>query len=138
MTTVSQVWTNNFQALRRCRQYLDFRPSLSRFLQLRFNLFLFRFLPISFIKGYMWAMSRLYFICSQGQASTIKRNMAVALRDRTPSEVEEIFRGVIRGIVRHYQEKIYNGFFDTPDLREFLISRVSLCKPLVSLFSPLA
>jgi lauroyl/myristoyl acyltransferase len=56
----------------------------------------------------------------------MNRNIALVFKDRTPSEVQQICEGVIRGIVGHYQEKIYNGFFDTPDLRQFLISRVTL------------
>ena len=46
------------------------------------------------------------------------------MKDRTPSEVNKITRGVLRGIVRHYQEKMFNGFLPMPKFRKYLLSRV--------------
>jgi lauroyl/myristoyl acyltransferase len=44
--------------------------------------------------------------------------------DRTPSEIKKITRGVIKGIIHHYQEKMFNGFLPMPKYRKFLLSRV--------------
>jgi hypothetical protein len=50
----------------------------------------------------------------RGQANRIRRNVAKAMSDRTPSEIKKITRGVIKGIIHHYQEKMLNGFLPMP------------------------
>lgn len=46
------------------------------------------------------------------------------MKDRQPSEINNIYKGVIKGIVRHYQEKTFNGFLAVPKFKKFLLSRV--------------
>ena len=46
------------------------------------------------------------------------------MKDRVPSEINKIARGVLRGMVCHYQEKMFNGFLPMPKFRKFLLSRV--------------
>jgi lauroyl/myristoyl acyltransferase len=67
---------------------------------------------------------KLYFLCRRGQVNKMRRNVAKAMNDRTSSEVKRITRGVIRGIIHHYQEKMFNGFLPMPKYRRFLLSRV--------------
>jgi len=98
--------------------------SLSKFLQLRFNLFLMSHSPVWVSRSYIWILARLYFLCRPGQVKTIRKNIAKALRDRTPSEVDKITRGVIKGTIQHYQEKMINGFLPMPKFRKLLVSRV--------------
>jgi lauroyl/myristoyl acyltransferase len=69
-------------------------------------------------------LARLYFLCMRGQVKKIRRNVRKAMNDRTSSEVKRITRGVIRGIIHHYQEKMLNGFLPMPKYRRFLLSRV--------------
>jgi lauroyl/myristoyl acyltransferase len=114
-----------FGSLRNLRQRLGVRVSLSKFLQLRFNLFLMSIFPVWLTKAYVWMLARLYFLCRPGKVQAIRRNIARAMNDRTPSQIRKITRGVLKGIVHHYQEKMLNGFFETARLRDFLISRVS-------------
>ncbi|MCK4391237.1 MAG: lysophospholipid acyltransferase family protein [Desulfobacterales bacterium] len=122
MPTFVHVLPSN--RLRNWRQRLRSQLSLSKFLQLRFNLFLLSIWPISFTKAYIWILARLYFMCCPGKTNTILRNIGRALKERQSSEINKIYKGVIRGIIHHYQEKMLNGFFETPKLRKFLISRV--------------
>ncbi len=110
-----QFWWKRFSA----------KLSLSKFLQLRFNLILMSVFPMWCIRGYIWILARLYFFCHPGQVNRIRKNIAIALRDRTPSEVKKIARGVIRGTIDHYQEKMSNGFFGNAGLKKFLISNVT-------------
>jgi KDO2-lipid IV(A) lauroyltransferase len=70
-------------------------------------------------------LARVYFLCKRGQVNKTRMNIARAMNDRTPSEIKKITRGVLRGLVHHYQEKMLNAFFDTPKLRQFLTSKVS-------------
>jgi KDO2-lipid IV(A) lauroyltransferase len=51
--------------------------------------------------------------------------VARSMKNQTPSEINKIVRGVLRGIVQHYQEKMFNGFLAMPKFRKFLHSRVS-------------
>jgi lauroyl/myristoyl acyltransferase len=50
--------------------------------------------------------------------------MARAMNDRTPSEIKKITRGVLKGLIQHYQEKMFNGFLAMPKFRKYLLSRV--------------
>jgi len=112
-------------SFRNLRQWFRVKLSLSKFLQLRFNLFLMSILPISATKAYIWMLVRLYFLCRPGKVQAIRRNLARAMNDRTPSEIRKISRGVIRGMIQHYQEKMFNGFLPMPKFRKFLISKVT-------------
>jgi lauroyl/myristoyl acyltransferase len=112
-------------SFRNLRHRFRVKLSLSKFLQLRFNLFLMSILPISATKAYIWMLARLYFLCRPQKVQAIRRNLTRSMKDRTPSEINKITRGVLKGIVQHYQEKMLNGFLETERLRGFLMSRVS-------------
>ena len=101
------------------------KMSLSKFLQLRFNLILMSILPMWCARGYIWLLAKLYFFWHPSQVKRIRKNIAIALRDRTPSEVKKITRGVIKGTIHHYQEKMANGFLDNVRLKKFLLSNVT-------------
>jgi len=107
------------------RRKLRLKLSLSKFLQLRFNVYLMSIWPMSFTKAYIWILARLYFMCKPGEVNTVQENVARALKDRKPSEINKIARGVCRGMIQHYQEKMFNGFLAMPKFRKFLHSRVS-------------
>jgi KDO2-lipid IV(A) lauroyltransferase len=80
--------------------------------------------PICFTRAYIWVLAKLYFTCNPGTEKTIRANIAKAIDNRTPLEMDKIAQGVLRGMVQHYQEKMLNGFFETSKLRKFLLSRV--------------
>jgi lauroyl/myristoyl acyltransferase len=82
-------------------------------------------LPMCLTKIYIWMLVRLYFFFRPGQVKKIRGNIARVMTDRTPSEIRRIKRGVLRGIVRHYQEKMFNGFLSMPRFRKYLLSRVN-------------
>jgi lauroyl/myristoyl acyltransferase len=122
MTALAHILS--VESLRDWRQLLGVRLNLSKFLQLRFNLFLMSILPMCFTRIYIWILVRLYFLFRRGQVKKIRANIARAMNDRTPSEINRIARGVLRGIVQHYQEKMFNGFLAMPKFRKYLLSRV--------------
>jgi len=112
-------------SFRNLRHRFRVKLSLSKFLQLRFNLFLLSIMPISATKAYISMLVRLYFLCRPGKVQAIRRNLARAMKDRTPSEIKKITRGVIRGMIQHYQEKMVNGFLAVPEVRKLLVSNVT-------------
>lgn len=122
MTSIAQALP--LSSWNKLRRKFRLNISLSKFLQLRFNLFLMSHSPIWVSRSYIWTLARLYFLCRPGKVKTIRKNIAKALRDRTPSEVDKITRGVIKGTIQHYQEKMINGFLPMPKFRKFLVSRV--------------
>ena len=122
MTSIAQALP--LASLNKLRRKFRLNISLSKFLQFRFNLFLMSHSPIWVTKAYIWMLARLYFLCRPGQVKRIRKNIAKAMRDRTPSEVDKITEGVIKGIIQHYQEKMLNGFLPMPKFRKFLVSRV--------------
>jgi lauroyl/myristoyl acyltransferase len=69
-------------------------------------------------------LARLYFFFRPGLVSVIQNNVARGLAGRTAKEVDRIVGGVIKGIIRHYQEKMLNGFMAMPRLGKFLFSNV--------------
>lgn len=97
---------------------------MSKFLQLRLNLFLLSLLPIWFTRAYVWVLARLYFFFRPGLVGAIRCNIGRALKSLSPSEVDNIARGVLSGTIKHYQEKMYNGFLAMPKFRKFLVSNV--------------
>jgi len=111
-------------SLNKLRRKFRLNISLSKFLQFRFNLFVMSHSPIWVTRAYIWILARLYFLCRPGQVKRIRKNIAKAMRDRTPSEVDKITRGVVKGIIQHYQEKMFNGFLPMPKFRRFLVSKV--------------
>ena len=112
------------RSLRNWRKRLRFNLSLSKFLQLRFNLFLLSVWPISFTRAYVWMLSKLYFFFRPGLVAAVRSNVARGLTGRTPQEVDEIVDDVLKGMIRHYQEKMFNGFLAMPKFRKFLASNV--------------
>ncbi|MBW1858616.1 MAG: hypothetical protein JRI70_00730 [Deltaproteobacteria bacterium] len=122
MTSIAEALP--LSSLNKLRRKFRLNISLSKFLQFRFNLFVMSHSPIWVTRAYIWILARLYFLCRPGQVKRIRKNIAKAMRDRTPSEVDKITRGVVKGIIQHYQEKMFNGFLPMPKFRRFLVSKV--------------
>jgi lauroyl/myristoyl acyltransferase len=69
-------------------------------------------------------LARTYFLCRRGLIRKIRRNIARSMSHRAPSEIKEITRGVLKGMIQHYQEKMFNGFLAMRKFRKYLLSRV--------------
>ncbi len=84
--------------------------SLSKFFQMRFNVFLFRFCPgcVSFV--YMQLIGRLYYLFCPGERDLIRDNIRDLLKDRSPSYVRRKTRQAFRGIFAHYFEKMFSAY----------------------------
>ena len=73
----------------------------------------------------MWMLARLYFFFRPGQVDAIRSNLARGLNGHSAREIRKLARGVVRGMIRHYQEKMLNGFYAMPKFREYLVSNVT-------------
>jgi KDO2-lipid IV(A) lauroyltransferase len=99
--------------------------SLSKFLQMRFNSWLFRLLPFSFSRFYIICLGRLYYLLHWSEKVLICNAFRhVFRRTFAPFPLNQKIKGVFRGIFDHYHEKMFLGYSHFPRLCEFLKHRV--------------
>jgi len=55
------------------------RSGLSRFLQLRFNTFLMRWLPACLVRAYIGLLGRVYYFFACQEKETIKQNLSAVI-----------------------------------------------------------
>jgi len=97
------------------------RISLSRFLQLRFNVFLYRRLNWECVYLYTILLGKLYFFFHRRERQDIE--MAVEntfARKKSSTEIKYVTRNVVQGILFHYYEKLFNAFSTVETLKSFL------------------
>jgi KDO2-lipid IV(A) lauroyltransferase len=99
--------------------------SLSKFLQMRLNSFLFRFLPFSISCFYIKILGRIYYLLNWSEKTLIRKTIKHVLG--TPVQAASLHKkakDVFKGIFDHYHEKLFVGYSNFPKLMEFLKSRV--------------
>lgn len=106
--------------------------SISRFLQWQPNVFLYRKLGWRFACQYLSLMGGLYYALKWAEKEKIRRAAQDAFAaDKTPSELRDLKKRILRGILSHYFEKIFNAYESLPALTSFLRDHMSaspLCK----------
>jgi KDO2-lipid IV(A) lauroyltransferase len=99
--------------------------SLSKFLQMRFNSFLFRFLPFSVSRCYVMVLGRLYYLLNWKDKILIRKTIEHVFRRKIPAPIlKEKIKAAFRGIFDHYHEKLFVGYSNFPKLLQFLKSQV--------------
>jgi lauroyl/myristoyl acyltransferase len=99
--------------------------SLSKFLQMKFNSFLFRYLPFSISRFYIMILGRLYYLMNWTEKALIRRTLWFIFRRKSPgSQLRHKIKGAFRGIFDHYHEKLFVGYSHFPSLLKFLKARV--------------
>jgi len=97
--------------------------TLSRFLQWKPNVFLYRKLGWNFTASYLRLLGNLYFALKEEERGKIRRSLEEALGlEKIPSDLES---RVIQGILFHYFEKIHNAYEGLPELTSFLGDHIS-------------
>ena len=97
------------------------KVSLSKFLQWRPNLFLYQKVGYRLTLYYILFLGKLYFCLKRKEKHKIENAIGAAFEDRTStSELASIKRIVLRGIILHYYEKIFNAFSSAEKLHGFL------------------
>lgn len=106
--------------------------TISRFLQWKPNVFLYRKLGWRFTSSYLFFLGGLYFAVMQEDRKKVSRSVEEAFGiEKTPSELKNLNKRILEGILCHYFEKIFNAYEGLPLLTSFLrdhISAPSLCK----------
>lgn len=101
--------------------------SLSKFLQARGNIFLFRLLPFRLSRWYLGLLGALYFWCHAKERRLIRRTAQYVLGpDSARGRSRRTIRRIFRGIIDHYHEKLFLAYSNFPRLLRFLDRRISV------------
>ena len=100
--------------------------NLSKFFQLRWNVFLFRMLPFGAGYVYMQLVGKLYYMVRRKEKHLIERNIRDMMQGKTHRELRRIYRSTFNGIFTHYFEKMYSAFKDVEDIQRLVDRRFSI------------
>ena len=99
--------------------------SLSKFLQMKLNSFLFRFLPFSVSRCYVMVLGRLYYLLNWTEKILIRKTIKHVLGRKIPAPIlNKKVKAAFKGIYDHYHEKLFVGYSNFPRLLKFLRSQV--------------
>jgi len=99
--------------------------SLSKFLQMKLNSFLFRFLPFSASRCYLMVLGRIFYLLHWTEKALIRKTISHVFKRRLPAPIlNKRIKAAFKGIFDHYHEKLFVGYSHFPRLRQFLRSRV--------------
>jgi len=94
--------------------------SLSKLLQLRFNVFLYKRLSWETVFLYIIILGKLYFFFNRKDKRKIEEALETVFEGwRNKSKMKTIKRNVFRGIIFHYYEKLYNAYEKIEGLKVF-------------------
>jgi len=101
--------------------------SLSKLLQLRFNVFLYRRLSWKAILFYIVILGKLYFFFNRKEKYKIEEAVETVFEGfRSKSEMKAIKRNVFKGIISHYYEKLFNAYERIEGLSDFFKESIEL------------
>ena len=97
------------------------RINLSKFLQLRCNVFLYKRLNWKAVFLYIVILGKLYFFFNRKEKYKIEDAVENVFEGiRSTSEMKTIKRNVFQGILSHYYEKLFNAFSSAEMLEDFI------------------
>ena len=101
--------------------------SLSKFLQLRFNAFLYKRLSWEVICLYIIILGKLYFFFNRKEKRKIEEAIETVFKGcRNKFEMKTIKRNVFQGIISHYYEKLFNAYERIEGLRIFFEESIKI------------
>ena len=104
---------------------VKFSLSLSTFLQLKLNSFLFRFLPFSVSRWYLMVLGKVYYFLNRTEKALILKTIHHVFKRKFPAPVlNRKMKAAFAGILDHYHEKLFLGYSNFPKLLKFLKSQV--------------
>jgi lauroyl/myristoyl acyltransferase len=96
------------------------KMSLSGFLQGRVNMLMYRKMGWGFIYYYIILLGKLYFLLNRRERQKIAESVeSVFVNRKNKSEIGAITRSVLRGILFHYYEKLFNAYENIEGLKSF-------------------
>ena len=115
-------WDNIFPYI---IKWLSSPLSLSKFLQMKLNSFLFRFLPFSVSRWHLLVLGRLYYFLNWTEKALIRKTIHHVFKRKFPAPVlNRKIKAAFTGIFDHYHEKLFVAYSNFPRLVKFLRSQV--------------
>jgi KDO2-lipid IV(A) lauroyltransferase len=106
-------------------QLPKFSVNLSKFLQMKLNNFLFRFLPFSVSRCYIMVLGRLYYLLKWKEKALIQKTIRHVFKRKFPAPLlNQKIKAAFKGIFDHYHEKLFVGYYNFPKLLKFLRSQI--------------
>jgi KDO2-lipid IV(A) lauroyltransferase len=101
------------------------RLSLSKFLQMSWSQYFFRFLPFSLSQWAIRTLGRLYYLVNRREQALIQEMIGLVFRGKIAAgKVQEKIQTAFQGIFDHYHEKLFLGYSNFPRLKAFLRKQV--------------
>jgi Kdo2-lipid IVA lauroyltransferase/acyltransferase len=99
--------------------------SLSKFMQMKLNSFLFRYLPFSISRCYVMLLGKLYYLLCWGEKTLIRKSIEHVFGRKIPApSLNKKVKAAFKGIFDHYHEKMFVGYSNFPKLLKFLRSKI--------------
>ncbi|MFI5332264.1 MAG: lysophospholipid acyltransferase family protein [Desulfobaccales bacterium] len=100
--------------------------SLSKFLQMNWNPWIFRFLPFGVSQWVIRTLGRLYYLVNRREQALIQETISLVFRGKIAAgQVRSKIRAAFQGIFDHYHEKLFVGYSNFTKLKDFLRKQVS-------------
>lgn len=106
---------------------LSFTLSLSKFLQARLNVLIFRFLPFHTSRLYLLFLGKIYYNLKKKEKNHIEDTLVRVWSDKkSAKEMRQLIKKTFRGIIAHYHEKLYIAYNNLPITLKFLKKSITL------------
>lgn len=100
--------------------------TLSKFLQMRINSFLFRFLPFTISRWYIVLLGRLYYLIHWQERKIIQQTITYVFKRKMGAKnLHHKIKATFKGIFDHYHEKLFVAYSNFPRLLLLLNKRIS-------------
>jgi Kdo2-lipid IVA lauroyltransferase/acyltransferase len=99
--------------------------NLSKFLQMRLNSWLIRFLPFFLSRYYLIVLGRLYYYLNRKERNLINKTITFVLgKSLTRKELRRARSDTFKGIFDHYHEKLYLAYTPFKKIRKFFAKKM--------------
>lgn len=103
------------------------RLNLSKFLQLRWNVFVCKKLSWETVFFYIIIIGKLYYFFNRSEKRNIEEAIETVFKgSRSMLEMKTIKRRVFYGILSHYYEKLFNAYEEIEGLRDFFNKSIEI------------
>ncbi len=99
--------------------------NLSKFLQMRLNSWLIRFLPFFMSRYYLIVLGKLYYFFNRKERDLINRTINYVLESSlSPGKLRQARRQTFTGIFDHYHEKLYLAYTPFERIKKFFAKKM--------------
>jgi lauroyl/myristoyl acyltransferase len=109
------------------KQFFSLRQNLnlSKFLQMRLNSWLIRFLPFRLSRFYLFWIGRLYYVFNRKEKHLIENTLTHILGPNLSGpELRRARRQTFQGIFDHYHEKLYLAYAPVKRIKKFFAKKM--------------